>query len=94
MAGYTKKWDCRICNERQDTDGVPKTEVCSKCLEPLAAFLCRKKLNGAGLDWPGVDKLHFMMEAEAMAKLLFGRWKPFVTRRAVTATSHIDREGM
>ena len=32
MAGYTKKWKCRNCQEMQETIDTPKINYCDKCV--------------------------------------------------------------
>lgn len=74
MAGYTSRWDCRICDAAQDTDGVPKHHVCESCIEPLAEQLCQANLK-ASLWADGIDTRYWMNEAENYVRLLMQRWK-------------------
>jgi hypothetical protein len=64
MAGYTKTWDCWVCQEHQDTIDMPKMQVCDDCLRPVASALCKREL-GADLDAEGVDVRHWMRRADA-----------------------------
>jgi predicted amidophosphoribosyltransferase len=74
MAGYSRVWCCRICNERQETIDNPRVAVCTRCLEPLARKLCHASL-GVDLGAPGVDRAFWLGRADVYAGALLARWK-------------------
>lgn len=72
MAGYTHKWDCWICEGKQDTIDHPLTQICDECLTPLAKALCQEEL-GVKLTAGGVDQSYWMRKAHNLAIILFTR---------------------
>lgn len=73
MAGYTQRWDCRICTAETESDGVPKHGICEACLDKLAGVLCYQKMSVFITD-EGVDRAYWMREAELLVNPLFRGW--------------------
>lgn len=73
MTGYTHFWNCRLCNERQETIDNPRNPICDKCMRPLANALCFEKFK---VDLQaGIDESHFLTQAQKYADILMRRWK-------------------
>ncbi len=72
MTGYTRKWDCRICGDPQESIDYPRVEVCERCIRPLANRLCRETLK-TDLG-PGIDEHYFVEKADEYAAILLKRW--------------------
>lgn len=73
MTGYSRRWDCRICKESQESIDYPNVEVCEACLRPVAVALCRHGL-GVALTSEGVDEGHWMRKANDLVGPMFKRW--------------------
>jgi hypothetical protein len=76
------RWHCRICHEQNDTDISPNVPVCDKCVQPVAAYLCKEELN-IDLNVRGVDKAYWMDQARFLVALTVKRWK-HISQRGLT----------
>ena len=74
MTGYSRRWDCRICKESQESIDYPVVEVCEACLRPVARTLCHDVL-GVTLASEGVDERYWMGKADRLVGPMFKRWR-------------------
>lgn len=75
MAGYSEKWQCRICTVDQDSMSVPAARVCEECLHGLASMLCGEELK-VPLSTAGVDQGYWILRAHKFASALMRDWCP------------------
>lgn len=78
-------WYCRICHDQKTTPEHPNVPVCDKCVEPVAAYLCKEELN-VDMNVRGVDREYWMDQARFLMALAVKRWVPLGQRDLEEAT--------
>lgn len=74
MSAESRRWDCNVCKEPQESIDRPKLQICEDCLRPVAERLCHKALS-VPLNTPGVDQEYWMHGADALVGPMFKRWR-------------------